>query len=66
MFYKYKRDTGHRVLDKHSTYHPDADPDSDFYLMRIRIRLCHPDAYPDPEQDPSYQIKAQILEKLLK
>jgi hypothetical protein len=37
-----------RVVDQHhadadpdvepdSTYHPDADPESDFYLMRIRI-----------------------------
>jgi hypothetical protein len=25
--------------DADSTYHPDADPDSDFYLMRIQIRL---------------------------
>jgi hypothetical protein len=23
--------------DPDSTFHPDADPDSDFYLMRIRI-----------------------------
>jgi hypothetical protein len=23
--------------DPDSTYHPDADPDSNFYLMRIRI-----------------------------
>ncbi len=23
--------------DSDSTYHPDADPDSDFYLMRIRL-----------------------------
>jgi hypothetical protein len=22
-----------------STYHPEADPDADFYFMRIRIRL---------------------------
>jgi hypothetical protein len=40
-----------RVVDPHhhfdadpdalpdSTYHPEADPDADFYLMRIRIRL---------------------------
>jgi hypothetical protein len=27
------------VVDPDSTYHPDADPDSDFYLMRIRIRI---------------------------
>ncbi len=23
--------------DPDSTYHPDADPDSDFYLMQIRM-----------------------------
>jgi hypothetical protein len=54
--------------DADSTYHPDADPDadpdSDFYLMRIRIYTFHPDTDPDP--DPSFQIKAQILEKVLK
>jgi hypothetical protein len=42
------------VVDPDSTYHPnmdpDADPDSDFYLMRIRILL---DA--DPDADPGYQ-----------
>jgi hypothetical protein len=25
--------------DLDSTYHPDADPDSDFLLMRMRIRI---------------------------
>jgi hypothetical protein len=55
--------------DPYSTYHPHADPDSDFYLMRIRmrirIRLCH-HADPDLDPDPSYQLKAQTLEKVLK
>jgi hypothetical protein len=43
-------DPHHIVVDPHhidadpdSTYHhdvdPDADPDSDFYLMRIRIQI---------------------------
>jgi hypothetical protein len=41
---------------------PDADPNSDFYLMRIRIRLFHPDA--DPDLEPSLQIKVQTLEKV--
>jgi hypothetical protein len=38
--------TASRVVDPHhvdavpdSTYHPDADPDSDFYLMRMRMRI---------------------------
>jgi len=34
--------------------------DPDFYLKRIRIRLFTPDADPDP----SFQIKAQTLEKV--
>ncbi len=44
-----------------STDHSDADPDSYFQLMwiRMRIRLFNPDADPDP--DPSYQIKDQTL-----
>jgi hypothetical protein len=48
MFYKYKRDTGRRVVDKHhldadpdSTYHPNADPGSDLF-----------DADPDPTFPP--------------
>jgi hypothetical protein len=40
--------------DPDSAYHPDADPDSTY----------HPDADPDP--DPSFQIKAETLEKVLK
>ncbi len=38
------------------TYHPAVDPD----------RTFHPDADPDPDPDPSLQIKAQTLEKVLK
>jgi hypothetical protein len=47
-----------------------------FILMRIRIRilLCHFDAYPDPsfqfdavpDPEPSFQIITQTLEKVLK
>jgi hypothetical protein len=32
-------DPHHFDADPDSTYHPDADPYCDFYLMRIRIRL---------------------------
>jgi hypothetical protein len=35
------------------TYHPDADPDIDFF-MRHRI---HPDADLDPDPDPRFQKK---------
>ncbi len=52
-----------------STYHPDADPDSDFYLMRMGPDVdstFHPDPDPDPNSDPSFQRKAQTLEKVLK
>ncbi len=54
---------------------PDADPNSDFYLMQIRILiLFDADAEPDPtfhpnaHQDtvPSFKIKAQTLEKVAK
>jgi hypothetical protein len=38
------------------TYHPNADPDPTF----------HPDADPYPYPDPSFKIKAQTLEKVLK
>ncbi len=53
----------HQVdADPESTYHPnadpDADPDSDFLFD------ADPDA--DPDSDPSFQIKAQTLEKVLK
>ncbi len=70
-------DPHHFVTDPDSIDHPDADPESDFYLMqrrmRIRIRSLfdadpdptfHPDA--DPDLDPGFQIKAQTLKKKLK
>jgi hypothetical protein len=41
----------------------EANPDPNFSLMRIQIRIFEPDADPDP--DPSFQIKAQTLEKCL-
>jgi hypothetical protein len=44
----------HVDADPDSTYYPDADPDPTF----------HPDADPDPV--PSFQLKAQTLEKVLK
>ncbi len=60
-----------------SIYHPDADPDADFdfilcgsgcgsaFLYNADADLTfYPDADPDP--DPSFQIKAQTLEKVLK
>jgi hypothetical protein len=46
-------DLHHVDADPDSTYHHNADPDPTF----------HPDADPDPE--PSFQIKAQTLEKVL-
>ncbi len=47
-------DPHHIDVDPDSTYHPDADPDSTY----------HPDEH--PELDPSFQIKAPTLEKVLK
>ncbi len=47
-------DLHHLDADPDSAYHPDADPDSTYHL----------DADPDP--DPSFQIKAQTLGKVLK
>ncbi len=44
--------------DADSTYRPDADPDADL------DSTFHPDRDLDP--DPSFQIKAQSLEKVLK
>jgi hypothetical protein len=45
--------------DPDSIYHPDADPDPDadsgYFMMRIRLFTL-----------PSFQIKAQTLEKVLK
>ncbi len=71
------------VADPDTTYHPDANPnadlDSDSYLMRIRMRsvsgfLFKADADPeptfhrdaDPGPDLSFQLKAQALEEVLK
>ncbi len=60
------------------THQVDADPDSDFYLIRIPESrfLFDADADLDPEPtfnaaadtdpDPCFQIKAQTLEKVLK
>ncbi len=46
-------------------YHPDADPDSCFFLYGCGSRSnFSPDLDPDP--DPSFQIKAQALEKVLR
>jgi hypothetical protein len=60
-------DPHHVVADLDSTYHPDAD--QDFYLMRMRVRIrlftlmC---IGTDPNSDPSFQVKAQTLEKMPK
>jgi|688.fasta_scaffold717354_1 hypothetical protein len=49
-------DPHHVNADPHtdSTYHsdanPDADPDNDFYLMRIQMPF-HPNANPDPDRN---------------
>jgi hypothetical protein len=45
-------------------YHPDADPDSVFLFDAD----ADPDStfHPDADPDPSFQINAQILEKVLK
>jgi hypothetical protein len=48
--------------DPDLTYHPDADPDSDFLFDPDPT--FHPDVDPDPE--PSFKKRAQILEKVLK
>jgi hypothetical protein len=49
--------------DPDLTYHPDADPDSDFFYAdpdpTFRLNA-------NPDSDPSLQIKAQTLEKVLK
>jgi hypothetical protein len=51
--------------DPYSTYHPDADPDSDFLFDTDPVAdpdlTFHPDAVPDP--DPSFQIKLKPLRK---
>jgi hypothetical protein len=60
-------DPHHVDADPDLTYHPDADPDSDVYLiwMRIRIRLFTL-MRSDLDPDPCFQIKAQSIEKVLK
>jgi hypothetical protein len=45
---------------------PHADPDSEFYLMLMRIPDPNTNFYPDTDPDPSFQIKAQTLENVLK
>jgi hypothetical protein len=54
--------------DPNLTYHPDADPDSDFLFYADPDAdldpTFHPDADPDP--DPSFKKKAQTLEKICK
>jgi hypothetical protein len=58
-------------------YHPDADPDSYFFLCGSRSGFLfyadpdpdltfHPDADPDLDTDPNFQIKLQTLEKVHK
>ncbi len=44
-----------RVVDAvpESTYHPEADPNSDFYLMRIRFRLFTLMRIPNMDSNPS-------------
>jgi hypothetical protein len=67
-----------KVILLGNPHHFDADPDSTYHLMRIRIRnfiLCGSgflfEADSDPtlhpfHPDPSFQIKALTLEKVLK
>jgi hypothetical protein len=67
-------DTHHHDTDPDpdSTYHPDADPDVD--ADSGLIFDADPDMYPDPtiysdadpDPDPSFQLKAQTFEKVLK
>jgi type IV secretion system protein VirB6 len=56
----------HFEADPDSNYIPDADahPDPTFQPDPDPDPTSHPDADPDP--DPSFQIKAQTLEKVLK
>jgi hypothetical protein len=52
-------DPHHIYADPDSTNNPDEDPDSDFYLMRIRIRFFTPDA--DPDQGHSFKKRLKPL-----
>jgi hypothetical protein len=38
-FYQISHVLSHSVVGPHHIADPDADPDSDFYLIQIRIRL---------------------------
>ncbi len=60
-------DPHHVDADPDTTYHPDADPDSDFFYADP-YPTFHFDADPDadPDPDPSFQKKAQNIEKVLK
>ncbi len=49
--------------DSDPVYHFDADPDPDFYLMRIRTLFYLMRIHPAADPNPSFQIKAQTLEK---
>ncbi len=60
----------HFDADPDPTYHfdVDADPDPDYYLIHpdpdfylIQIRLFTLMRIPEPDPDPSFQIKAQTL-----
>ncbi len=46
-------DPFHVDADPYSTYHPDADPDSDFLVDAVPDPTVHPDS--DPDADPGYQ-----------
>ncbi len=48
-----------------STYHPDADPDSDFLFDADpgADPTFHPDAVADPDSDPSFKKRLKPLKK---
>jgi hypothetical protein len=54
-------DPHHVEVDPDSTYHPDADPDSDFLFNADPDPTFHPDADPDP--DPSFKKRFILLKK---
>jgi hypothetical protein len=56
----------HLDADPDSIYPPDADRDSGFSFDAYPDPIFHPDADSDTGPDPSFQIKAQTLEKMLK
>ncbi len=52
----------HRLdADPDSTYHPDADPNSDFLFDADPDQTFHPDA--DPNPDPSFKKRLKPLKK---